>query len=611
MLSYFKLFLLLNIVSISILVPSCKEYSNYCLQCNILTNLCAKCQYSDILAPDENGGCIGAKKCSLGKNNCNECDTEGHLCKSCENNYYPDENGGCTYSEGCEISYLGECLKCKDGYILLGKEKQLKICRPISLDNYKNCLKINYETGYCSECNEGYFLTSSDYKCIETENCAESIYGNCILCNQDYFYNKKEEKCELKASNLSYCRQSLDGINCEICEEGYYFDENGNCVDTQFCQESENFKCKKCQSGYYLSDNGVPNGSFCTNTEHCHTVDKITSICTYCKENYYLNIKDYKCKSKLEDGPFKYCQTAQDDKCIGCDFDHILGEDFKCSDSYDCAESENGKCISCEKNYHLTLDNKCSNVEKCIYSEFSTCSECEDGYYYNRVNNSCDEMENQFLNCKYTCGYEDQEECCKCKDGFYLSQNDSLCYDNTKDKRFHKCTLSDILGENCIRCEEGYYLGIEDNKCSKVAYCKIIKNENECLECDTFYCLDVKKQICVDNDYLNDLNEKIYINCNRTNAEGTACEKCINGYEQNEDGYCVDIDICEEKKEGKCLKCKDLISENGYQYCANQIFGCLESIDNCLRCDNLENLYECTECKEGYKKGEYGCEKIE
>ena len=160
MISYFKLFLFLNIVSIVVLAPSCKEFSNNCQQCNILNNLCAKCQYSDILAPDENGGCIGAKKCTLGKNHCNECDTEGYLCKSCENNYYPDENGGCTYSEGCEISYLGECLKCKDGYILLGKEKQLKVCRPLSSENYKNWLKINYETGYCSECNEGYFLTS-------------------------------------------------------------------------------------------------------------------------------------------------------------------------------------------------------------------------------------------------------------------------------------------------------------------------------------------------------------------------------------------------------------------------------------------------------------------
>ena len=67
-----------------------------------------------------------------------------------------------------------------------------------------------------------------------------------------------------------------------------------------------------------------------------------------------------------------------------------------------------------------------------------------------------------------------------------------------------------------------------------------------------------------------------------------------------------------KKKDGKCIKCKDMLSINGYSFCANEIFGCIESAkDNCLKCDNLEDLFECTECKEGYKKSNYGCLKIE
>ena len=93
MVCYFKLFLLLNIASITILAQICREFSNYCEYCNKLTNLCAKCQYSDILVLDKNGGSIGAKKCILGKNNCNECDIDDHLCKTCDENYYPHENG--------------------------------------------------------------------------------------------------------------------------------------------------------------------------------------------------------------------------------------------------------------------------------------------------------------------------------------------------------------------------------------------------------------------------------------------------------------------------------------------------------------------------------------
>ena len=76
--------------------------------------------------------------------------------------------------------------------------------------------------------------------------------------------------------------------------------------------------------------------------------------------------------------------------------------------------------------------------------------------------------------------------------------------------------------------------------------------------------------------------------------------------------FCVDIDICEEKKDGKCMKCKDIIGKNGYSFCANEIFGCLESvIDDCLRCDDMEYLDECTECKEGYQNTFNGCEKID
>jgi hypothetical protein len=80
-------------------------------------------------------------------------------------------------------------------------------------------------------------------------------------------------------------------------------------------------------------------------------------------------------------------------------------------------------------------------------------------------------------------------------------------------------------------------------------------------------------------------------------------------YSNKSDNSC----ISEEKdEEGICLKCKDTNNENGYHLCSNNIFGCLKTrYDNCLRCDNLKSLFECTECKEGYTKKNYGCEKIQ
>ena len=602
----FFIFLFFQLISIFISAPSCKDNTNFCSHCNYVTNLCAICQIPEILIPDENGKCIGAKKCFSGKNYCLECDEDGNSCKNCEINYYKDENGGCTYSEGCEISFKGECLKCKENYVLIGKEKEFRFCKSISIDNYKNCKEINYETGFCKTCEEGYNLTSGDYRCIKIENCKESIFGNCILCNQGYYYNKKEDKCIFKPVNFTYCKQSLDGKNCEICNDGYYLDENGICIDSDFCSESEFFKCKKCKKGYYLSNNNI-----CTNTDNCYSANRFTFICENCQREFCLDTIDYKCKSNLDNGPFKFCEKSGKNTCLVCEIGYYLGEDLQCTNTLNCAESENGICTVCSKNYTLGLDNICTNVEKCIYAINGYCTECQDGYYYNKLNNTCLEMKDQFLNCKHTCDLE-ENKCCECKNNYYLFTNDSLCYENTKDEKFFKCAVVDFQ-EKCEKCVEGYFLGVEDYKCSKVENCKKVGKENICLECDKYFCLDVKKQECVDNDYLRDItNDKKYISCNRTNKEGTACEKCINGYKLNEDGFCVDIDYCEEEKDGKCTKCKDIQSLNDYQFCANEIFGCLEIAENnCLRCDNLENLYECTECKEGYEKTSSGCIKAE
>ena len=599
----YNLLIIFQIIGLIISIPSCIENSNFCKHCNMQTNLCAKCEKSSILVPDKNGGCEGAQICTVGKNFCNECDNADKLCKLCEQNYYPDKNGGCTYSEGCEISYMGECLKCLEGYVLIGKENDFRFCKSLSMDIYKNCEKINYETGYCEVCENGYYLNSGDHKCIKTENCKESIFDICILCNKGYYFNKKENKCKIKFDEFTFCKETLDDKKCETCDDGYFFDENEICIKTQYCSESENLICKKCSEGYYLSGN-----DYCTKTDNCDYVDKITSLCTVCKINYYLDKKDYKCKTNLKDNSYKYCKEVDNKMCVKCEVNYYLGEDSQCSNTEFCSESENGKCLTCQKNYYLGLDNKCTSDKNCLYSNFGACIECKEGYYYDKLNKICAEEKEPFLNCKYTC--DDGAKCCECKDKFYLYENNSLCFDNTKEDAFIKCAYVDNEKEKCLRCASGYYLGSSDNKCSKVENCKIIEDENKCLECNEFHCLDVKMQKCLDNNYLSGQNDKIHISCKKTNKEGTGCEECIDGYTPNEKGYCVDENICEEKKGEKCLRCKDISSVNGYKFCANEIFGCLESIhDNCLRCDNLENLNECTECQEGYQKSINGCVK--
>ena len=444
--------------------------------------------------------------------------------------------------------------------------------------------------------------------CIQYNNSTklhifEESLENSISCNPNYYYNIKENKCLLKEFDLTYCKKSKDGKKCEECDEGYYFDGNGICIESQFCSESFNFQCTKCIPDHYLSI-----FKLCTATEHCYLVDKNSSLCTSCVIDYYLNKNDNKCYSNFEDSPYKYCKVVINEDCIRCEYGFFLSKNYKCSNSKYCKISENGICLQCLENYFLGLDNICTNIEKCIYSLNDICEECEDGYYYNKVYNKCLEMKDIFLNCKYTCDLGDK--CCACKKDYYLNSTDSLCYDNSKEGPFYKCAYVNEE-QKCEYCIDNYYLGDYEKKCTKVEYCKISKNEYECLECENFFCFDVKNQKCLYNDYISDINNTIYYYCLRTNEEGTKCEKCIDGYEANEKGYCVDIDYCEERKDGKCLKCKDLIIDN-YHLCSNERFGCIKIFyDNCLRCDNLALLGQCTECKEGYIKQRIYCEKIE
>ena len=157
-------------------------------------------------------------------------------------------------------------------------------------------------------------------------------------------------------------------------------------------------------------------------------------------------------------------------------------------------------------------------------------------------------------------------------------------------------------GDFCIQCINEYFLGVIDHKCSKVQYCDVSENENRCLVCAPYYCVDGKTGQCEDNDLINDLSKIFYFRCNRTNSESTACESCIEGYELK-DGLCIDEQHCSERKEdGSCIKCQKIEGED-YEQCLNDNFGCIEAYydPNCWECNNLTDIGECTRCFEGFE----------
>ena len=54
---------------------------------------------------------------------------------------------------------------------------------------------------------------------------------------------------------------------------------------------------------------------------------------------------------------------------------------------------------------------------------------------------------------------------------------------------------------------------------------------------------------CEYNDEIIDENKKFYYKCNRTNKEGNTCEICLDGFDLNDNGLCVDDSHCIEKND--------------------------------------------------------------
>ena len=595
-----NIFILLLFLISKILISKQKCYENYnqCKKCNPITKLCIKCE-KDIYSPDDKGGCENAKKCSFGKNHCFECSDDEKLCKECDIGYFPDENGACSITDNCEVSYKGECLKCKENYILIGRRgyysdinDYIKICKPLNTDDLQNCKNVNTETGICYGCKDGYYLNSYDKKCTKILNCAESLNGICLRCSSGYYLNKNKQECIQQSDIFIDCKISNDGKKCDECINNYYFDEEGKCVYINYCSKGYREKCSKCIDGYYLAFNE----GACTTTKNCYSGRRDIGICTDCRDYYYIDFQDGKCKSNEEENDFKYCKIV-DGKCKKCDYEAYLGLDQKCSPTRNCAKSEKGTCVKCIENYYLGLDNICTSVEHCIYSDYYfNCIQCEEKYYYNREKNACMLQEGNFKNCRIA----NDKYCENCNRDFYINQIDHLCYSNQEKNDYYKCAI--MNGDFCIQCINEYFLGVIDHKCSKVQYCDVSENENRCLVCAPYYCVDGKTGQCEDNDLINDLSKIFYFRCNRTNSESTACESCIEGYELK-DGLCIDEQHCSERKEdGSCIKCQKIEGED-YEQCLNDNFGCIEAYydPNCWECNNLTDIGECTRCFEGFE----------
>lgn len=592
-----KIFLLLLFINASI--QNCETGKNFCILCELATDLCKKCE-SDLFKPDENGGCIGAKICNINQNHCQKC-SSSYLCETCDEGYFPDDNGGCSLTKNCDVSENGDCKKCIENYALIYSGKNYMECKEID----KNCEESDLY-GKCLKCKEGYYLNVGDNQCSITENCLKSTEGICDVCDYKYYLDKSNQTNYLCKPNTEkniflHCSLSENGEKCDICLEPYFLSNDNKCLKTKYCKKgiTGSEYCEECISDYYLSEDKYS----CTITKNCKSgYEGDSGKCKLCLNGYYNDLYDGKCYSNQKDNEYKYCLSVLD-KCESCINDYYLGEDKKCSNTKNCANSDLGICKECISNYYLGKnDKKCTEVENCIQSNYDyVCEECDDHYFVS--NNKCiiDTIRGDtFKNCKIS--FNGQNYCSKCKNNYYIKEEDHLCYSN--ENEFYKC--SKVSNGKCVECENLYYLG-DDNKCSKIAGCARSKNENTCIECREGLCKNNKKGTCeqsfyIDEENKGDENNGVCFRCQETNDEGSRCTKCADNYILSNEGFCMDNQHCEQEKDGNCIKCiqNERKDEMITSYCLNKRYGCMETVPGCKECDDNYNFNSCSNCLEGF-----------
>ena len=384
----------------------------------------------------------------------------------------------------------------------------------------------------------------------------------------------------------------------------YYKTKDGRLIQTKFCSQADkNNICIKCIDGYFLSKDK----SACTLDKNCEKGDKNTGLCIQCIDKFYFDVKKKKCFSNEDNFDFKFCKQVNEGICTLCEKYYFLDLNHKCTTTENCENSQNSKCIKCITNFFLGLDHKCTNVENCIYSSGGECKECLDGFYYDKINKTCTKWKNNFLkNCKSNSAF-DHKICEACKDNYYLNRKKNLCLPNTEKNKFYKCQVSNDNGEECAFCVKDYFIGRLDKKCSLIQGCLKSLDEGVCLKCDKDFCLD-NNGYCVDNYEIKEINKKYIYRCSELNKNGDECLKCEKKeLEINNDGLCYDKIHCKKFEKGICIKCQKENPDGYYSYCLNKEFGCIDSFHkNCLRCDNILNLDECTQCDIGYELDKEG-----
>lgn len=542
------------------------------------------------------------------------------------------------YCENCIPNYCTStgCQKCEPEFYLKERicvnkpcynicpnctsQKDCKICESCNQNtNFTNttCTDSSVISQGCLPCPPNFYLTKEGYctKCSNTTDphnyrlISNSGIRMCFPCSEAI------KNCNICSSNPL----TLQSPKCLKCEDGFYFDEIGNCVE---CVESTLFndgsgKCYKkpcfniCPDCTTESQCEICSECSQCNDSNCQTCLNRSLVqlgCLPCKPQFYLNSEGF-CESCIyEEHQIKY-KSGNDNGtglcnecskafpyCLLCDTDKCL----KCQDNYNLDDFNN--CSSCNSSeyFEKTIDNIPRCFKKPCYSKCPQCledQECE-------ICESCTQCTDfGCMTCldpnliKFGClpcqkdYYLMPEGYCSHCDGFthsYYFFNGSsngtgLC--SKCEEEYPFCSMCDSI--SCLNCSAGYYLQ-ENKECSLCINDEYYKKDSDTDLCVKKPCYSICPKCISDEEceICKECNQCIYNDCQTcTDPQliSKGCLPCPKDYYLNEIGFCSTCDEPYSFIKGE---------KNGSGLCIN----CSFYSSNCEKCNNVS----CISCKENY-----------
>ncbi|XP_063713010.1 uncharacterized protein LOC134841143 isoform X2 [Symsagittifera roscoffensis] len=547
-----------------------------------------------------------------------ECFTEPEVCGG---------NSTCTNKLG---NYECTCYK---GYYDVGFAgrgcEDIDECRvPETTSCHEEAECFNVQGSYACVCGEGW--TGNGFDCEDVDECVEDKHkcalqgGICnntegsysCYCDKEEGYSgdgfncsKLEPACPEDCPPNSECVLGSGGSVCK-CDDGYYKNGKGRCVELNECEQNNPCITQKCEN---------KDGSFeCTCGGGNELVDGVCVDIDECEDEEVCELESQVCANMQS---VQGTSSAQGFKCFCTDLDCF--EEF-------CNSTEVAKPEVCEK--PSVCDENADKVEQ-TFSEYKCV--CKEGFEGDGI--TCEDIDecllsydncNETARCSNTVGsYE-----CICLPGYLcIGDGDGPCGGGGGDECAEGAGCSEVPGQvnpQC-ECEEGKVgNGFEEcededpcaNKtdCPEQSTCEVDEEgeaECVCLEGFTGPDCDVAEDMCDPENGGDELCTHEGAQCVSDPEGGFSCE-CKDGYEGH--GLnCVDLNECEDinRVGNACLG--DCVNTNGSFSCPAceadpGLTSTCEDIDECAdsglfqcpsgeECMNTEGSYACV-CPDGQER---------